>query len=107
MFGIGFGEGLVIAVLALFIFGPERLPKLAADAGRMLRELRRMAQGARQEIGDTFGSDFEGLSLEDLNPKTFVRKNLLEGEDDVNVKPRSRPTSQRPGEPAPWDPDIT
>ena len=43
MFDIGFGELLVLGVLALFVFGPERLPKVAAQAARALRDARTMA----------------------------------------------------------------
>ncbi len=50
MLDLSFTKLLVLAVLALVIFGPERLPSIAAQAGRMLRELRRMAEGARSEL---------------------------------------------------------
>lgn len=43
---LGWGEMSVLLVLALFVFGPDRLPSLAADAGRALRSLqpRRLAE---------------------------------------------------------------
>ena len=43
-------EIIAIAVLALLIFGPDKLPGLAPDAARLLREVRKMATGARQDL---------------------------------------------------------
>jgi sec-independent protein translocase protein TatB len=79
MFDIGPLEFLVLALAALFIFGPERLPEAAAKAGKMLRQVRNMATNARSELSNELGPEFANLSLEDLNPRTFIRKNLIEG----------------------------
>ncbi len=71
-----------IVVIALLIFGPEKLPKLAADAGRLLREIRKLATGARRDLQESLGPELGDLNLSDLNPATFVRKNLLDPIDD-------------------------
>nr|MBA3415485.1 twin-arginine translocase TatA/TatE family subunit [Chloroflexia bacterium] len=42
MFGVGATEAFIIAVVALVIFGPQRLPELAGQAGRWIREFRKM-----------------------------------------------------------------
>lgn len=78
---LSFTKLLILAVIALVVFGPDRLPGLATQAGRMLRELRRMADGARSELQDQLGPEFSQFDLNDLNPKHFVRKHLL---DEVN-----------------------
>lgn len=72
---------LVLAILAIVIFGPDQLPKVAAQAGRMLREVRRLADGARNDLAEGLGPEFSDLDLRDLHPRTFVRKHLLEGLD--------------------------
>ena len=82
MFDVGPLEIIAIAVVALLIFGPEKLPKLAADAARLLREVRRMATGARQELKDSLGPELNEVSLQDLNPATFVKRNLLDPIDE-------------------------
>ncbi|MBI2992897.1 MAG: twin-arginine translocase subunit TatB [Gammaproteobacteria bacterium] len=50
MFDIGFWELVVIAVVALLVVGPERLPQLVRDAGRWLRAARRMVADTRAQI---------------------------------------------------------
>ena len=77
MFDIGIGEILVIAVVALLVFGPERLPKAAADAGRMLRQARELAARSRQDLADSAGVDLNETldtvrSLGDLHPKRIA-----------------------------------
>ena len=69
MFDIGLPEMVALAVLALLIFG-DRLPEVAADVGRMLRQLRRMAAGARRDLTEGLGPEFDELSMSDLNPRT-------------------------------------
>jgi sec-independent protein translocase protein TatB len=78
VFDLSFLKLLVLGVIALVVFGPERLPGLAAQAGRMLRELRIMAEGARSDLQDSLGTDFGDFDIADLNPKHFVRKHLME-----------------------------
>lgn len=78
MFDIGFGEFAVLAVLALFVFGPDRLPKVAADAVRTLRDLRTMAQNARQQLTDVVDPELKSIDVKGLDPREFVRRTLDE-----------------------------
>lgn len=79
MLDLSFLKLLVLAVVALIVFGPEQLPKYAAQAGRALRELRRMAEGAKLDLQDHLGPEFRDFDVNDLNPRHFVRKHLLDG----------------------------
>lgn len=78
-FDIGLGELIGIAIVALIVLGPEKLPRYAADAARMLRTVRRMANDARAEVTKELGPELS--SLGDLNPRSLVRKHLLEPVD--------------------------
>ncbi len=50
MFGIGTGELLLIFIIALVVFGPERLPGLARDVGKAMNELRKTSDELTQEF---------------------------------------------------------
>ena len=78
MFDLDFWKLAVLALVALVVFGPERLPSMAAQLGRGLRELRKLAEGAKSELQDNLGPEFSQFDIADLNPKQFVRKHLLD-----------------------------
>ena len=85
MFDLSITKILVLALIGLVVFGPEQLPKIAAQAGRALRDLRRLADNARADLSDSLGPEFRDFDLNDLNPRAFVRKHLLDPvEEDVN-----------------------
>ena len=74
MFGLCIPKLLVLTVLALVIFGPDELPEIASQAGRALRDLRRIVEGAKNDLRGGLGPEFADLEIEDLNPKGFVQK---------------------------------
>jgi sec-independent protein translocase protein TatB len=78
-FGINGWEFLVLLLLAMFIFGPDRLPKAISDGVRMIRNLRDMARNATTDLSRELGTE---IALEDLNPKTLLRKHILSEEDE-------------------------
>ena len=88
MFNVGPMEMLVLAAVALIVFGPDRLPQLAKDAARMLRTLRDLAQGARSQLNDELGPDFADFDLRSLNPRTAIRNALLGDEELSSLNPR-------------------
>ena len=79
---------LVLGLLGVFIFGPDRLPKAIADGVRMLRNLRSMARNATSDLSRELGTE---ITLEDLNPRTLLRKHLLSEEDEQALR---RPLEQ-------------
>jgi sec-independent protein translocase protein TatB len=116
VFDIGPLEFIALAVIALLVAGPEKLPRYAADAARMLRQLRRMANDARAEVSRELGPEFDDINLADLNPRTLVRKHLIEPLDLDDLKdigrtgsagPRSTPTANGEVKPPPYDEDAT
>ena len=86
MFGLENLDGwklLVLALIGIFIFGPDRLPKAIADGVRMLRNVRNMARNATSDLSRELGTE---ITLEDLHPKTLLRKHLLSEEDEQALR---------------------
>lgn len=81
MFDVSPAEIMTLAFIALLVFGPDRLPEMAAKAGRFIRQVRKMAENARSDLTDQLGPEFKDLSLSDLQPRNLVRKHLLDGLD--------------------------
>jgi sec-independent protein translocase protein TatB len=117
VFDLSITKLLVLAVLAIVIFGPDQLPKIAAQAGRALRDLRRLAEGARNDLREGLGPEFADFDVTDLHPKNFVRKHLMEGFDD-DAEPQDIPPAHigasadgpgglAPGEAPPYDSEAT
>jgi sec-independent protein translocase protein TatB len=72
---------VILAVIALVVFGPHELPKIASQVGRALRDLRRIAEGAKADLQEGLGPEFQDFDFQDLNPRRFVQKHLI---DDIN-----------------------
>jgi sec-independent protein translocase protein TatB len=115
MFDLNFSKLLILAVIALVIFGPNELPKMASQAGRALRDLRRIAEGAKNDLREGLGPEFADFEIEDLNPKRFVQKHLFDDLNGDSPKAAAQPprparangTLLAPGERPPFDPDAT
>jgi sec-independent protein translocase protein TatB len=129
---VGWGEILVLIVAGLFILGPERLPSAAAWVGKTIRQVREYATGAREQLRNELGPEFDELrkpleelrGLRDFNPRRAMERTFFD--DDPPVKPNGfapgpnmskspEPTpppappqeSLAPNERPPIDPDAT
>ncbi len=112
MFGIGFGELVVIAFLAVLVFGPDKLPDLAKQAGQFVRKLRTFANNARDELRSELGPEYADLELSDLDPRAIVRKHIAEAlsdEDDAETVRREKRdhNTLEAGERPPYDLEAT
>jgi len=109
MFGVGPAELIVIAVVALVVFGPDRLPEFARQAGRLVRQLRDLAKGAQDSLRQELGPEYADLKLTDLDPRQAIRKHILEAmEDDDPASSLARTTVSLPeGTRPPYDVEAT
>lgn len=89
-FDIGAGEILGLAILAMFLVGPERLPKLASEAAKIVKKIRVISQNATVELRKNLGPGFENLQPADLNPKTFLKKQLTDAIDESDKPVRKK-----------------
>lgn len=81
---IGPLELVTLVVLAVLVFGPEKLPKMIQDVTRTIRKIREFSESAKEDIRSELGPEFKDFEFEDLNPKTFVRKQL--DNDELGLK---------------------
>lgn len=81
MFDLSITKLLVLAVIGLVIFGPNELPRIARQAGRALRDLRQIAEGAKADLREGLGPEFQDFDFDDLNPRRFVQKHLFDEPD--------------------------
>jgi sec-independent protein translocase protein TatB len=107
--GLGWEEVLVLAVLGLVIFGPERLPKAAQDLGRMLRELRTMARGAATDLRAELGPEMADIDFRSLHPRRFVEDALFGDDEPAASTPAAASASPAlsANETPPYDLDAT
>ncbi|OLR90114.1 Sec-independent protein translocase protein TatB [Actinokineospora bangkokensis] len=110
---VGWAEILVLGIAGLFILGPERLPSAAAWVGRTIRKVREYATGARDQLKNELGPDFEELrkplqdlqQLRNFDPKRIVTSTLFGDDTNGNgVKPNGYAATQPPLPPRPADP---
>lgn len=108
MFGVGLPELAVIAFVAVLVFGPDKLPEFARQAGRMARKVREFANDARDELREELGPEFADLDFKDLDPRTIVRKHIIEAmNEDPGGPVTAAVTPLAEGELPPWDEDAT
>lgn len=122
-FGLTIEKLLVIGIIALFLIGPDRLPAYSAQFGRLVRQLRDMASGAKDRMRDELGPDFDDMDWKKLdprqyNPRRIIREALQESrEESVSSEATSIPVSMesayvkrkrmKQGTPAPFDSDAS
>ncbi|MET8406930.1 sec-independent translocase [Streptomyces sp. NPDC005195] len=81
---IGPLELVALVVLAVLVFGPDKLPKMIQDVTRTIRKIREFSESAKADIREELGPEFKDFEFEDLNPKTFLRKQL--DNDELGLK---------------------
>jgi sec-independent protein translocase protein TatB len=100
-FDLGAGELLGLAILGMILVGPDRLPRLASDAAKLLTKLRNISNSATAELRENLGPGFEDLQPSDLNPKTFIKKQINDVLAQDEVSQKSKPAYE-----SKIDPDL-
>ena len=103
---LGWSELIVLAIVGLIVLGPERLPKAASDAAKMLRQLRTMARNATADIKAELGPEMADLDLGSLHPKRIMSDAFWD-DDKPATPPAKTYVPLTPGEPPPYDADAT
>ncbi|MER7559945.1 sec-independent translocase [Nocardioides sp. NPDC126508] len=109
MFGIGFAELAVIVVIAILVFGPDKIPDMARQIARLLHQVRNLANNARDDLRGELGPAYQDLELRDLDPRRIVSRQIQEAlaeieEEEARAKaPRPLLASEKP----PYDDQAT
>ena len=89
VFDFGPGELMGLAVLAMVLLGPDKLPTFAVDAAKFLKKARAFASNATNELKENLGPGFEDLQPSDLRPKAFIKKQIANVMDDSGTEMKS------------------
>ena len=121
-FGLTIEKLLLIGVIALFLIGPDRLPAYSAQFGRLVRQLRDMASGAKDRMREELGPDFDDMDWKKLDPRQYDPRRIIR--EALQEEPAKAPASaadqpvvmesayakrkrlMAEGKPAPFDPDT-
>lgn len=106
MFDFGFGEVIGLVVLALILVGPEKMPRVAGDLAKMIKKVRALTYTATAEIRDNLGPGFEDLKPADLNPKTFIKRQVSSVLDEEDANDRERKRAGKSAFKPKIDPDL-
>ena len=92
-------EMLIIALVALVVLGPERIPEMARGAGKMLAKLRTMTEGAQSELRDVM-ADPSMQPLKELGelaarPRQKLTEYALEAEAEERAKREAKIAEQQ------------
>jgi sec-independent protein translocase protein TatB len=107
VFGIGFSELLVIAFVAVLVLGPDRLPGVAKQAAQLVKQLKKFADNARDELRSELGPEFADLELRDLDPREIVRKHIAEALAEEEAAARPGVVTLPAGQLPPYDDEAT
>jgi sec-independent protein translocase protein TatB len=84
MFGMSPWHLAVLVVVALVVFGPDKLPGMIKELGKALRQVRATALTMQEDLKSELGPEVGDLDLRSLHPRTFVEKHLF-GEEDIEA----------------------
>ncbi|HEY4151885.1 MAG TPA: Sec-independent protein translocase TatB [Pseudolysinimonas sp.] len=76
-FGLTFDKLIIIAVIAVFLIGPDRLPGYAAQLARLVRSLRTMADGAKERMREEMGPEFDEVDWKKLDPRQYDPRRII------------------------------
>jgi len=93
-FGLSFDKIVVIAIVAVFLIGPDRLPAYAAQLARIVRGVMKLADGAKDRLREEMGPEYDEVDWKRLDPRQYdprriIREALVESDVEAPVKPKS------------------
>ena len=97
MLGLTFDKIIILAVIAAFVLGPQRLPAAAASLGRFVRTLRDLAHDTTGRIREEVGPDFDDFDWTRLDPRQYdPRRIIRDAQTSEPEEPDAGPTIAGP-----------
>ena len=94
--GIGVEKLFVIALIAMFLVGPEKLPDYAQRLGRFVRSARRMLDDAKDRVREEMGPDFDEEEWRKLDPRQYDPRRIIRDALLEPPAPRNRDETPDP-----------
>jgi sec-independent protein translocase protein TatB len=94
VFGINAPELIIIAIVAVLVIGPQRLPEYAEKLRNLIREVRRMAAGARETIKEEAGVDLDEIDWKKLDPRQYDPRRIIRDALMDDEEPAPKPVSE-------------
>lgn len=115
MFGLSGEKLLILGLIAVFVLGPERLPIYAQQFAKFIKSVKRMAEGAKDQLSNEIGEelDWKKLDPRQYDPRRIIREALSdEAATPPNATALNQPKVQRQqrlaeGNFAPFDSEAT
>lgn len=98
-FGLTFEKLLLIAVIAVFILGPERLPHYAEQLARLVKSVRLVINGAKERLQDEMGPEYDDIDWKKLDPRQYDPRRIIKQALMEDAEPMIRPPSISLSEP--------
>jgi sec-independent protein translocase protein TatB len=77
VFGLTFEKLLIIGLIAVFLLGPDRLPHYAGQLAKLVRNLRDMANGAKDRMREEMGPEFDDVDWKKLDPRQYDPRRII------------------------------
>ena len=117
MFGLSGEKLIILGLIAAFVIGPDRLPQYAAKLAQFVKSAKRMAEGAKTQLSEEMGEEFEELDWKKLDPRQYdprriIREALqeetgLNSAQKLNTAKPGKTAKLAAGESAPFDSEST
>ena len=118
LFDIHGWQSVIIAVIAMLLIGPERLPGYVAKLRAWIRDLRSLAEGAKDQLREQMGPEFDDVDWKAYDPRQYdprriVREALFEDQEAGVARAAGSsgmppaPAVYDPARPTPYDDDAT
>jgi sec-independent protein translocase protein TatB len=86
VFGINGPEFILLLLIGILVIGPQRLPEYTQKLANLVREVRRMASGAREQIKEEVGIDIDDVDWKKYDPRQYDPRRIIKEallEDDT------------------------